>query len=830
MNGTSGSCRNLFYLVSIILFIPTFTVLANIPKRLPAIRISEAPKINGRLDEICWQNLQPARDFIIHKPNFGNPASFNTEVKIGYDDEAIYVGARLFDPEPEKIIQWLAARDNLDETDVFGIGFDTYDDNQNAFVFLTNPAGVQQDERISGNNSDKNWDAVWQVQTGIRSDGWVVEMKIPFSALRFSNNEIQNWGLGFYRNIARLNESSFWTPVDPNKEGLVWQFGEWNGLTHLKPPMRLVLLPYINTGWQRTPDADEAGNFDNKLLLNGGLDLKYGLSDGFTLDATLIPDFGQVQSDNLVLNTGPFEVIFDERRPFFTEGTDIFNSGNGKFNDGNIFYSRRIGAPPLLRNDLYDMMEDEEEIIENPSVTSLLNACKVSGRTGHRLGIGVLNAISAPTYATLHNTSTDSIREVLTNPLTNYNVIALDQSLKNNSRIGFLNTNVMRDGRFYDANVSSITFDFRDKKNTYSTFGSLYGSYVGNEENGTDIGYRYNVGHSKISGKWRYDFAHTFINKNYDQNDMGFLFRNNEMSNFAGIIYTENKPNGWRNNWNTSLGISLSHRLDPFEYQELNVNFSIGAETKKFHGFGMFINAKPIAYNDFYESRTPGRKYIRVPVGFISSWFYTNPNKKAFIEISMNFAESPIPRDPYYEINLKPVLKIGDKAELSYSLNYNHDFRSFVFVDRGQNDTIILAARQLMGWSHQVTAKYYISPVMNIILNGRHYWSQFKVDDFVNLDKGGHIAHTAWSGIYDQNFDAFNIDLVYSWQFSPGSMLNIIWKNAIFYNDNIAANHYAQNLGQTFKAPQSNSISLKFIYYLDALKLRSWVQRIISHN
>lgn len=798
----------------------------NDSKKIVATKIEISPKINGILDDEIWGQIIPANNFIINKPSFGLPASFDTEVKLAYDDEAIYVGAVMHDPEPNKIINWLSARDNLDNVDMFGIGFDTYNDDQNAFVFAVSPSGSQMDYRESGDNTDVNWDAVWQAKTSINEDSWVAEIKIPFSAIRFTSHDVQDWGLGLYRYVPRLNEETYWTAVDPNQNSVIRQYGEWSGIQNIKPPVRLVLLPYITTGVEHVPALTGDESYDTNLILNGGMDLKYGLTDAFTLDVTLIPDFGQVQSDNLVLNTGPFEVVFEERRPFFTEGTDIFSSANVGYTNGQMFYSRRIGSTPLDKYAVYDQLSDNEQVMSNPDITKLYNAFKLSGRTNNKTGIGLLNAISAPTYAVIKNTTSGVERKILTNPITNYNVLAIDQTLKNNSRFGIYNTSVIRSGNYYDANVSSINFDMRNKKNSTSTYGMASLSILtAQQDTPTSIGYRYSIGHSKISGKWRYNFIHSYINKNFDQNDFGFQFRNNEMEYLMGFNYVINKPTNKLNSWNLGAQMVLNNRVEPLEFQQFVTSFNASITTKKNNSWGIYVESNPIAYNDYYEARTPGRKYRRAPVGFMNTWFSSNPTKKLSFEAYINLAESTIPHDPFMEYNLTPTIKLGNKFDISYGLNYNHDFRSYNFVDRGEQDSIILAARHLLGWSHRLVAKYYMNPQMNIILNARHYWSQFKVDEFVNLEMNGDITPINWAGNYDKNFDAFNIDMVYSWQFLPGSMLNIIWKQAIIYNDNDSSNQYLTNIKNTFHSPVSNSISLKLIYYLDALKFRKLVRQ-----
>ena len=195
------------------------------------------------------------------------------------------------------------------------------------------------------------------------------------------------------------------------------------------------------------------------------MDVKYGINEAFTLDMTLIPDFGQVQSDNKVLNLTPFEVKYNENRPFFTEGTELFNKGN-------LFYSRRVGGQPLHYGDVENQISSNEEVVKNPVESKLINATKISGRTKSGLGIGFFNALTKPMYAEVEDNNGNK-REIETNPLTNYNIVVLDQTLKNNSSISAINTNVTRSGSDYDANVTAGLFNFNNKKNTYNWYGKF---------------------------------------------------------------------------------------------------------------------------------------------------------------------------------------------------------------------------------------------------------------------------------------------------------------------------------------------------------------------
>src|SRR5690606_11423962 len=297
------------------------------------------------------------------------------------------------------------------------------------------------------------WNAVWESQVNLVEDGWIIEVKIPYMSLRFSNENVQTWGLQFHRHFRRTSAQYSWNAIDRTKGNFGLYHGELKGLENIEPPTRLSFYPFTS-GLINTYDGE------TKTDLNFGLDVKYGITENFTLDATLVPDFSQAGFDNLELNLGPFEQTFSEQRQFFTEGVDLFNKGN-------LFFSRRIGNAPIG-----DVALGINEKIENhPNTVKVLNAVKVSGRTKNGLGIGIFNAITEKTYATIKNTETDEIRKELVEPISNYNILVVDQQFNKNSSVSLINTNVTRNGNFRDANVTGLLFNISNKRNTYNLQG-----------------------------------------------------------------------------------------------------------------------------------------------------------------------------------------------------------------------------------------------------------------------------------------------------------------------------------------------------------------------
>ncbi|MEO0403968.1 MAG: DUF5916 domain-containing protein, partial [Bacteroidota bacterium] len=417
----------------------TFSQEAIVKKELSATRISESMVIDGILEEPFWANAQGATGFIQNRPNPGSAATETTVVKILYDDEFLYIGAEMHDTDADSILHQLSARDNIENSDMFGLWISSFCDGINAFEFMVTPDGVQLDALVSTNGEDFNWNAVWQCNTRIHDTGWTAEFKIPYSAFRFAEADEQVWDVNFFRNIRRRREQSFWQFVDPVAPGFIQQSGTLNNIKDIEPPIRLFFYPYASAYYETSKDSEGVRQDGNQF--NGGMDIKYGINESFTLDMTLIPDFGQVQSDNQVLNLSPFEVRFNENRQFFTEGTELFSKGD-------LFYSRRIGESPINASDAYDSLEEGESVKEIPIETQLLNATKISGRNKNGLGFGMLNAVVNGADAVIED-SLGNTRSVQVAPFTNYNIMVFDQNLKNNSYFSLVNTNVLSNGSTY---------------------------------------------------------------------------------------------------------------------------------------------------------------------------------------------------------------------------------------------------------------------------------------------------------------------------------------------------------------------------------------------
>ena len=794
-------------------------------KHLNAVRVASPPKIDGKLDDAAWQGVPIATDFTQINPSPGDKSAARTEVKVIYDDDAVYVGAMMYDSAPDSILKQFSQRDEDANTAMFVVALDTYDDNLNAFLFQVSAAGVQVDGRESPDDIDMSWNAVWDSKVQIVPEGWIVEYKIPYAALRFPKTSVQTWGVNFVRRIRRIREESSWNTMNPAVDGLVNQYGELNGIEGIKAPVRLAFFPYLSAYLEHYP-YDDAALSNTSTSLNGGMDVKYGINDAFTVDMTLVPDFGQVQSDNQVLNLSPFEVQFNENRQFFTEGTEIFNKSG-------LFYSRRIGGTPIGFYDAYSQLDTNETVVRNPEQSQLINATKLSGRTSSGLGIGIFNGVTREISATIENTEGQE-REVITDPLTNYNVFVLDQNLKNNSFVTFVNTNVMRAGSFYDANVTASQIRLVDKGNRFEVAGGgvVTQKYDSSLEK-PELGHSYNVSFEKISGKFGYGAWHAVESDRYDPNDLGFLFNNNSSDFGAFARYNIYEPFGRFNSLWSGLRTYYSRLFNPNQFQDFNINGDVGVLWKNFLATGMRFTLEPIETYDFFEARVEGRYYTWSPSVNVGGFYSSDYRKKVALDVNLGMRDFQRGDRFFHEIEVSPRFRVNDRLMIIPRIN-----RTVQMADEGValgnngptilGDTVIFAIRDQVTWTSVIQTSYIFTNQMGLTFRLRHYWSSLDYQSFHVLSEDGYLDDLGDHNMddnfnrdeYNRNFNAFNIDMVYSWVFAPGSNLSVVWKSSLLTSENQLEPAYFDNLKNTLQSPQLNSFSIKILYYLDYQYLR----------
>lgn len=777
-------------------------------KRTTALRISESVSIDGKMDEPAWKNAPVASQFIMLEPDNGAPESNDrkTEVKILYDDNAIYIGAVLYDNEPFKIEKEITQRDRFGTADHFGIFINGFNDGQQDFRFFVSASGVQMDCLATENNEDFSWDAIWNSEVRITDFGWVVEMEIPYAALRFSEERVQTWGVNFFREIRRFRQKATWSKIDRAVGSVINQAGILDGIENIKPPTRLFLIPYTSGYLESNRNTTES-------TFKAGMDIKYGINDSFTLDAILVPDFGQTAFDNVELNLGPFEQQFNENRPFFTEGTDLFSKGN-------LVYSRRIGGPPST-----SARAGENEVVESrPATVNLLNALKVSGRTADGLGIGFLNAITEKTYARIRNTDTNEIRNQLVEPLTNYNVLVFDQRFNQNSSVSFINTNVTRVGDFRDANVTGVVYDINSKGNRYNISGDLKMSSIYDDAKGNGYSTYINVG--KTFGKYRYSIASQYVSKEFDINDLGINFVTNYHNVSGNFNYRILNPTKRYNSFNLNANYYLEIENTTGKAQDHWFNMNINSNSLKndYLGYGFLVS--PFVTYNFYESRVAGRPLAFPASGNAWVYFSSNYNRKFAMDIEPSIRFFDQKNRMNYSLFISPRYRFNDKLTLIYSTHYFRQNSDIGWVDFFENN-IILAERNRSTLTNSISGKFAINNKMTLNLTTRHYWSFAENVQFHTLlEDGTFEPNSNYSANKDANFNLWNFDLSYSWWFAPGSQVTALYRNnAQHFTDEINK-RYDSNISHVFENNLNHVFSLSIRYFIDYNKAKNWFKKV----
>lgn len=778
---------------------------AAVKKQIGVVRTSERPRIDGVLTDSCWRAAPVASDFLQYEPFNGSNATFPTEVRVVFDDFALYIGAVMFDDQPDKIMRELGPRDSYElNADLFVVTLSPYNDGLNSFDFFLYASGVQADSKGFSGGDDTSWDAVWKSEVNITGEGWVAEIEIPWSALRFPKVEQQLWGLNFAREIRRIREISNWNFIDKKVDGLLTQAGTLSGIENIRPPVRLSFEPYLSTSVQKEPEAE---SWDWRF--NGGLDLKYGISESFTLDMTLIPDFSQVPSDDQVVNLGPFETYYSEKRQFFTEGVELFSKGD-------VFYSRRIGAEPIHYEEVEEMYPPED-IVENPEQTRLINATKVSGRTAGGTGLGLFNAMTAPSYATVRDSS-GTKSEVLTQPFTNYNMLVADQSLPNNSFISLYNTNVYRGKDEYTANVTGTEMNFRDRKNMFAFSGLLNVSQKYFPDQPSDLGFMYELGLEKISGNANFGIFQEMISDTYDPNDLGYLENNNEFENGAYFSYDFFDP-FWRIlDMHNEISVEYSQLYAPREFTSFQISLENRTQFRNRLTVGLEAELLPVESRDYFEPRNEGW-HVNYPAYYSFRAFYSPDYNKTFVLDIMPGISWGSDYDQFgYYLRLSPRYKASDQLFLVLAATYTRNFNDLGYVTDSLDNAdlkIIFGKRDIENITATLNVNYTINTKFAFSFRLRYYSFLAEYDQYYDLQKDGSLVPNDCAGDDDFLYNAFNIDTYFTWLFAPGSELVLAWKNAIYTSSGLPADGYFRELWETLDAPASNLISLKVLYYLD---------------
>jgi hypothetical protein len=789
-------------------FFISFSLLAtprivnNNPKSAYAVGISEKVTIDGKDSESFWELVPKAESFIQYSPFNGKAPSHNTEVRFAYDNHALYVFAQMYD-NPDSTTYRLSKRDEANQADFFGIYIDPFNDGQGSYAFLVTVAGVQLDARNNG-HEDYQWNAVWHSEVSMNDRGWTVEMAIPYSAIRFPKTDVQTWGLNITRLIQRTRERHYWNFVDINVPGLNKQMGKLLGIEKVVPPLRLSVSPYLSSY------VDKKGN-DTGYSLKGGVDLKYGINESFTLDMMLIPDFGQVASDREVLNLGPYETYFGENRDFFKEGMELFNRGG-------IFHSRRVGGRP---DKYYNIALDSNQIVsENPATTQLINASKITGKTHKGFSLGFLNALSLPTYATIEDTMTGTKHRYETQSATNQNVTVIEQSLPYNSYVSLINTNVKREDAYY-ANATAVDMMF--ERGGYHAF-AAHAAYTHRDISTNPDGHLFRLNWSKIRGKFRYSLTHRTESDTYNPNDMGFAYNNDKNIEQISVSYNNNTPSKRLLSWRLNTNYTYNTRYDFSQFKSMMFSMGGGGTFRNHFSFGVNSDIKPVPGYDYDEPRVAGFRYKTHGYYNGSFWISSDYRKPIAIDINAGAWQYINDNKSGYWYGISPRFLISDNLFIVYNFNQSEDFNSTGYVGRSSSlDSVFFGRRAYNKITNGLSTNYILNRNSSISMSLDHNWTRVKYFDYHLLDRNGNLTPLPQGFISRDNINRnfFNVDVAYVWQFAPGSELSVVWKNGLSTHSSDIDISFGDNINRMMKNEAQNTFSVRILYYLDYLYLKN---------
>ncbi len=831
-------------------------------KQYKAERLTVTPVIDGILDDNAWKEGTWTDDFTQYEPYNGGRVSQRTEFKILFDDDNLYAAFKAYDTSPDSIVSRLTRRDNPDG-DLVGIIFDSFHDLRTGFLFGITSSGVKYDQMFTndGESEDSSWDPNWWVKTSVNDEGWIAEMKIPFSQVRFEKNSGDIWGLQVARVLYRKNETSFWQHMAKDAPGLVHLFGEIAGLEQIKPRKIFDVTPYT-VGKLETFKAEPGNPFKEngkKYGLNGGIDAKIGITNNMTMDLTINPDFGQVEADPSEVNLSAYETFFSEKRPFFIEGKNITNFnigiGDGDVGNDNLFYSRRIGRRPQGYPDIGEGM-----YADVPNFTTIIGAAKLTGKTKNGLSVGFVEAVTSEEKAEIDNDGERTFETV--EPLTNYAVGRIQKDFNEGKTIVggiFTGTNRNLDTNLDDymhkaAYSGGIDFTqyFKDKKwmlTINTALSQVYGTreaigitqkssahyfqrpdkdYASFDPDRTSLaGSGGKIQAGKLNGHLNLMGVVLWKTPGFEINDLGYLQQADRIMPIFWAGYNQWEPKGIYRRFNLNGDIYTIYNFGGTRVQtglEGNANMTLKNYWSVWTGGNIGTSSMdPDMLRGGPTMKTPGRYNARVG-------FSTDNRKKLVLEIFTNINKG---FENYYS-NIYTGLDLSYKPtnylRLSLSPAYSASYSELQYVTRTSNDgndryifasidrkTINTSLRVNLNLSPDLTIQYWGQP---FVASGRYYDYKYITDpvadeysDRFHVYSGGEMTPMDGYNEIDENMDGtidytfgtgdFNVkeflsNLVVRWEYSPGSSVYLVWSQTRSGYNPTGKMDYFNDMGNLF--------------------------------
>ena len=827
---------------------------ANWPEHpvLHAVRVAAGPAVDGDLSDAAWQNAPEFTDFTQHDPTDGAPPTMRTSIRIVYDDHAIYFGAVMSDPQ--KPTGLLVRRDTFAQSDFLSINLDPQRDRLSGNAFTVTPVNVQGDTVLYNDIiEDPSWDGVWDSATRLTSDGWVAEVRIPFSQLRFPDKPTHVWGVNITRRTVRNNE---WVRIVNTKKGdtgFVSHFADIDGLEgiHRGKPLEIVPYAVARSDVRTRFDRNDPFVQGREQRADGGLDLKYALTSSLTLTGTINPDFGQVEVDPAVVNLSDFETFYPEKRPFFTEGVNIFRFSDSPapshfnfFFSPSLFYTRRIGRAPQVIPDA--------DYLESPSDTTILGAAKVTGKMAGGWSIGVLDALTNSENARYAVGATRVRQQV--EPMTNYFVSRATKEVRDGARVGFMLTSVERrlnddlsslrgsamtggvDGFASFANKSwivegsavgsrvtgsaeAIAATQRSSSRYYQRPDAGHVSYDPTRTSLTGWGARAMV--SKATGLWRPNVQVHVYSPGLETNDAGFMQRTDIISAHALMQYVDQNPTTHFRERTLYFGV----------WQNRNFDGDTLERGGFFDAFGTFQNfwtgraslfVTPGSMND---RLTRGGPIVRTPLSWSSDLSYGSDQRKTFYFTLTGHLEGSGDDSYVHTTGLSLTARPRSNLQVSLepSLTRSHDHTQYVTAYGDPTATATYGRRYLFADLEQrsfelgTRADWTLSSRLSLQLYLQPFIASGDYHDYHTLVAARTRDYAPYSGSVsanDFNFRSVRGSAVARWEFRPGSALYVVWNENRADVASVGDFRFRRDLRAIPTAPSHDVFLVKLSYWL----------------
>jgi hypothetical protein len=808
-----------------------------------AARALKPPVIDGKADDAVWATAQPIEGFRTFDPVANGDPRFRTEARVSYDAHNLYVLVRAYDPHPDSIVALLSRRDVRTQSEWLKLIIDGYHDRRTGIELSVNPVGVKRDYTILNDiEEDGSWDGVWDVGTRIDSLGWVAEFRVPFSQLRYPNEETHTFGFGIWRDVARYNERYSWPVYDRSKNSLASQLGELDGVTNIASPRRLEVAPYTVA---KSYNVARTNGYVQRGEATVGADVKYGITSNLTVDATVNPDFGQVEADPSVLNLSAFETFFPEKRPFFLEGQGLFRFDT-QCNDGacsGLFYSRRIGRSPQLGDTYSD--------VSSPTASTILGAAKLTGRLSNGVSIGALDAVTQREV-----TPADQTIE----PQTNYFVGRLQREFREGgSQIGGMLTNVHRNLDQWsnpylrsDATVGGIDFRHQFWSRNYELSGYYSESMIRGSAAAVALTQQSSVhnyqrpdddvvydstrtslgGYSaelmlakRGGGSTLFSGGFQLVSPGFEPNDVGYLSRANSKSQFFWLQYHQNTPHAFYRYWNVNFNEWLNYAWDDTRTDVGgNVNTHWQLKNSWWIHAGEGVNAAGTSYCDNCTRGGPAIRSERSTWGWLS--FEGDPRWAVVPYMNVNWNGGDGGRSRSWNGGPGADFRFTSRITGSVSYNYGHNINAVQYNGNfgaiGSDTTHYTLAR-LDQTTRAATFRLSVTatPTLSLEIYAAPFATRGGFSDWVEVANARAAQWTDRFRPYDGgdpgafDFKQYRSNTVLRWEYRPGSTLYLVWAQERTQSfDGIDARVAPGGLGQLERAHPANVFLVKGSYWI----------------